>query len=316
LGFYDLYRRQTNSTISNSDLAISEIQEAILDDFTSLANYHKIPINNIDTEVQIVSTSNLNIFDILSKPNETLNTGDLVYWLDNNWLITDVSADNTVYTKGKLESCNNQMNVYKNNILYQIPCILGNKLSDDDFNNTKIITTLKGDIIATVQANSITSGFKENDRFIFNGRAYKIKSVNNFLNTSTTINSNKLIYFGLDVDVISDSDDLTNNIADGLNITPISITGNRISPTTESILQGASQTFTVKKYVNNVANTNTFTITASGVPSANYTLNVINGNSFTITNNLLYTTNKLHILCTNNVDSSTVSIDIMLRGVW
>lgn len=92
---------------------------------------------------------------------------------------------------------------------------------------------------------------------------------------------------------------------------------NVISPTQTDILQTAEVTYTVGSYTNGVLNADTFTVVASGVTvNTYYTLTILSGNSFKIKNILKYTTNKLHVVCTNAVDSTSVSIDINLKGVY
>lgn len=44
--------------------------------------------------------------NILAFPNESLNVGDIITCFGQNWIVTDVSADNTVQLSGKMYQCN------------------------------------------------------------------------------------------------------------------------------------------------------------------------------------------------------------------
>ncbi|AFM41008.1 hypothetical protein Desaci_2033 [Desulfosporosinus acidiphilus SJ4] len=89
----------------------------------------------------------------------------------------------------------------------------------------------------------------------------------------------------------------------------------QILPNVTSLLQTTSQDYTVYQYVDSVANSDTFTITASGPTTTYYTLTVSDGNHFTVYNKQ-YIATKLVITCTNNRDASQVQISIDLRGLW
>lgn len=88
----------------------------------------------------------------------------------------------------------------------------------------------------------------------------------------------------------------------------------RISDNITEILQGQSYTYTVNFYKNNVIQSDTFIITASGVPTMNYKLTVIDDNHFKVDNLKMYSTSPLIITCTSG--SYSESIEINLKGVW
>ncbi|HEY5588896.1 MAG TPA: hypothetical protein VIK86_08075 [Candidatus Paceibacterota bacterium] len=318
MGFYDLYKKRTCSSLSDKEVLILETQERVLDGFESTTNYEKI-INitkDIEQGVTIISTNLLDVKTILSKPNEIFNMGDIIDWENNKWIVVDIDMNDQIYTKGKIQLSNNSLNVYKNYIHLAIPCIIDQKMTYDKIDYNPIINTTQGTIMVTCQNNANTSTFTIDDRFIFNGQAFKINAINNFLLKNILgVNSCPLLYLTMSKDQISPDDDLVNNIANGLNYVAPIINSNKILPNIDSILETKQQAFSVYKYINSVANTNTFTITSSGVPNANYTLTIIDGNNFTITNNIR-STSKLHINCVNNTDATSVSIDVILKGAF
>lgn len=68
--------------------------------------YQTVTIDDVETNVAIVRSDNLNEKYIYSMPGEDLPHGGLVYWEENYWLITERDAGNEVYTRGKLVQCN------------------------------------------------------------------------------------------------------------------------------------------------------------------------------------------------------------------
>lgn len=88
-----------------------------------------------------------------------------------------------------------------------------------------------------------------------------------------------------------------------------------ISPSTSSLLQGSSETYSVFKYIDGVQQADTFTIAGSNVPELNYTIEVFDDNTFKVTNNQAYSSNDLTVTATC-IDGANVSINIKLKGFW
>jgi hypothetical protein len=93
----------------------------------------------------------------------------------------------------------------------------------------------------------------------------------------------------------------------------------RISPNKNYILEGNQVTYSVYKYVNDVAQLDTFTFTCNpnDVPSSNYIFVVNDGNHFTISNSLRDVSSHLTITC-SAIGNPALSkdFDIYLRGAW
>lgn len=98
-------------------------------------------------------------------------------------------------------------------------------------------------------------------------------------------------------------------------INHIPVVENRIDPQTTEMLQDETVNYSVYQYVDSVANTDTFKITASGVTTDYYTLTIVDGNHFNVYNKQ-FTVTPLVITCTNNRDGSSTSISINLKGLW
>ena len=89
-----------------------------------------------------------------------------------------------------------------------------------------------------------------------------------------------------------------------------------ITPMQDKILQSHSVIYDVYLYENDNLMPDTFSITASGVPSSYYVLTIINGNQFRISNIKMFDTNLLTIKCESNISGAVSYLDVSLRGAW
>lgn len=88
------------------------------------------------------------------------------------------------------------------------------------------------------------------------------------------------------------------------------------SPTTNYVLEGNTQIYSVYLYKNNVqqADSMTFSLDSNSVPSSNYTYQVLDGHRFSIKNNNMYLTDTLDITATSGIYSG--EIKLTMRGAW
>lgn len=89
-----------------------------------------------------------------------------------------------------------------------------------------------------------------------------------------------------------------------------------VTPTSNYLLEGTNQTYTVYLHKNGVqqADAFVFVLDANTVPLGNYTYSVLGNNSFKVTNITKFLTDVLEVTCTSGVYSKVVSIS--LRGAW
>lgn len=69
-------------------------------------SYKEVDLGGRIVPLTVLSTEDLDIKKVLSMPGECLPHGELVYWADNYWLITEVDPDDELYAKGKMQQCN------------------------------------------------------------------------------------------------------------------------------------------------------------------------------------------------------------------
>lgn len=62
--------------------------------------------NGITQSVAIINSDNLDEKYVYSLPDEDVQIGDLFFWADNYWLITERDANSEVYTRAKALQCN------------------------------------------------------------------------------------------------------------------------------------------------------------------------------------------------------------------
>lgn len=325
------------------------------------------------------------------------------YFFDNNyWLTINTDYYHFVTASTVIRRCNNTLNwLMPNGQVHNEVCVIEYADKNDTFEYRPSINIPRGDINIISQCNQYTNMIKVDDRFLFNGQAFRCRFINNYLHNNTLDNdSTPLIYLTMIKDNISAEDDVLNNIAsinkyqytlqineepfeqsigysgqltatlklnndvvfqpliwsssdisiatidnngnftllsnglvsfncrmqnnpiinDFINVTvvPIPIANEQIiiSPNQLQIIQEKYVDYTVYKYNSDVQMPDTFTITATGVPSEYYIFNILSGNSFRIINVKMYTNAVLNIRCVSDLDSSEASINISLKGLW
>lgn len=218
MGTFDLFRKMCQSSYSESERQVSEIQYDINWNFYSSPSYHKIELNGEDSDVQITDESSLNKNPnrkrILSLPTGTFKKGDLVYWNSAYWMITNIDADVTIQYRGIMEKCNNVLKNYDSNgVLHTEPCIIETKVKNTDFQYDNDIILPDGVRIVMVQYNTWTSTFVENQRFMFGGQAWKCTQLDNFQKSDIADDDSVgVVYLTLTRDDLASDDDVANNI--------------------------------------------------------------------------------------------------------
>jgi len=98
--------------------------------------------------------------------------------------------------------------------------------------------------------------------------------------------------------------------------TPVLNSDIRISPDTNFVLEGATNTYAVYLYEDDTIQADTLTITCNrnNVPAVNFTFTQTDGNHFTILNTLRDSSSYLTITCTVGAVSKTMNI--YMRGAW
>ena len=115
---------------------------------------------------------------------------------------------------------------------------------------------------------------------------------------------------------MTDNEDVYDTITVTISAVLPSTSDTIITPNNDTILQNFTETYTVYKYIDNVVQADTFTITATGVSTDYYTLTVLSGNSFSVKNIKNYPNDNLTIHCVNDITSEETTFEIELKGYW
>ena len=247
-----------------------------------------------------------------------------------NYYIATYTDERHLLTKNVVvRRCNNWMK-WRDKLtgeIRQYPCVLAYDDTSPQNQKVKDIITPNNGIVVIVQGNEYTADIYLNQRFIFNGRPFKIAGYNNYMQDYVGDTQPNIYYFDTYLDEISPYDDLVNGIADNLQpdtnigsdideqpIPPTDVSSIVVSPMLESLTQGQSQIITA--YVQDSEGNRTadvVTCTPSGAPMGNYTLVSMVDNQFNLTN-VKYSNTPL-VLTFNNGDLTT-SLSVKLKGLF
>lgn len=220
MGQYDLYRSRMRGNITNSEIANDDIEQDIKDDFYRQPNYYQVYLNSGSTLYDVLISSGntrektVGYKILTSYPYSTyvFDSGDYITWTyggeSTEWLLTTIDKPNLYSVSSRIKRCNNDLKwIDSNGETQSYKCVIEDKLNDDTLQEKKEIILTRGSIFVTVQSNSDTIQIRDSKRFIFDGNAYKVRSVLNFTDMNT-------LTFVMDVDMINDEyDDVINNIA-------------------------------------------------------------------------------------------------------
>lgn len=105
---WDTYqaRLEANGT-TRRERALKHTQSYISKKITDSLSCHKVLINGIEQTVAILNQREDMAFKkICALPGETLLHGGIVDFADSKWLITELDANDEVYTSGMMQRCN------------------------------------------------------------------------------------------------------------------------------------------------------------------------------------------------------------------
>lgn|GEM_PF-2113989 len=133
-------------------------------------SYHHAVIDGEERELAIINSDNLDIKTLCSMPGETLPHGGLVHWMDSYWIITELDANNEVYTKAKMQQCNYYLRwIAKDGTIQERWCIIedGTKYMIGEYTNNDFIMR-RGDsrVAMTIPRDEYTLHFDRNSRFL------------------------------------------------------------------------------------------------------------------------------------------------------
>jgi len=147
--------------------------------------------------------------------NHSTSRGKYYRFDDNYWITYEESNVIGAYNEILVKRCNNTMRwIDKNNgAILSMPCVVDGDISSTNPKKNKDIIVADATLTLMVQKNSLTREIKKNQRFIFNGDAYKFISYNAQMQGDYIDEDVPLLFMDLELDTIINDDDIENNIA-------------------------------------------------------------------------------------------------------
>jgi hypothetical protein len=174
-------------------------------------------------------------------------------------------------------------------------------------------SAISGDVGQTVQLQAVT---------VLNGGVVSrtVTWSSNYTDIATVNSSGLVTFIAEGTATITASLANNSSVSDTcsvvVGVSPVDIYQLRVSPSTNQILEGATQVWTAYLYKNNVqqADVVTFSLDPNTVPADHYTYLVMSDNSFGISNLEMFLTDTLDVTATSGIYSVVISIS--LRGAW
>lgn len=167
----DYYRKIQNAygTKTLRDAQRNQVKQDLNKDFNNTLDAYTVTVDGVEQDLTILKTNDSHTKKIKSRPNESFNAGQIVYWKDSYWLINDVDTNNDIITHGKMVECNFIL-YWQNSLGY----ILNRHVYVEDF--TKYSNGETGNSTITIGDNQYgvyipidedTRKFKRGMRFVF-----------------------------------------------------------------------------------------------------------------------------------------------------
>ena len=119
--------------------------------------------------VAIINSDNLSEKYIYSMPNEDIQLGSLIFWMENYWIVYERDTNQTLYTKAKLLQCNHLLKWIAGGIVIEQWSVVedGTKYMSGELEDRNFVTT-RGDSRISVQLskNKYTTNLNRENRFL------------------------------------------------------------------------------------------------------------------------------------------------------
>lgn len=94
----DYYRKIQNAcgVESLQDAQRNQVKQDLNRDFNNTLDTYRVTIDDVEQDLTILKTSDYHTKKIKSRPNESFNAGQIVYWQNSHWLINEVDTNNDI----------------------------------------------------------------------------------------------------------------------------------------------------------------------------------------------------------------------------
>lgn len=159
------------------DIEIYKNKRSIASGFMLNTLAFTVEVNGDSRRIWIMPNTKKDICEIIGHPHEKpIQPGELVYWNDNYWLITEANSNVEITSGGTMERCNQTLRwIDENGDIQEHPTVFYfNTRSNFGTEEDKIMNLPAGRRQTIVQLNEYTRKIKRDDRFIFGGEVFKV----------------------------------------------------------------------------------------------------------------------------------------------
>jgi len=204
--------------------------------------------------------------------DSNIHTGSIVEWQNKKWLVVSKIYDNLAYKTASILECNSTLNVYKNSILYKVPCIVEDaiRLYSMGADENKYIIQPSTDIIIRVPNNEVTTLIKRDEVYQIGLSNYKVVDISDIINPGLLIlkctwsaEDQHLPNYSIN---ILNGDNIQVNISDSFQIQCEVLDGDKVlSPTPPLVYASSDETIAIidESGVVNILSTGVVTFTVS-----------------------------------------------------
>lgn len=221
MGVWDAYETRLQASGTDRRSVTLRREQRFLDrKMPGNLSYKQLLINGEERQLAVIRSDNLDLKNIFTRPGESLPPGGLVEFAGNHWLITEIDADNEVYTVGRMRQCNYLLRwVTDEDRIVERWCIVedGTKYLTGEYGDSEYVF-VHGDtrISLTLPLDEETIKLNRNDRFLIddyrspNVLAYRLTKP---FKLGGSYNGEGVLYFVLQECAVEDTDNLKLHIA-------------------------------------------------------------------------------------------------------
>jgi hypothetical protein len=192
---YNAYLSVTKST--PSEIYKDEFQELVNSEYENTTTLKEILHNGNPITARVVGKFNTETLSkrndnyqkiIFRTPDYEVKVGDIFEFDGAKWICTDVTYT-TVSKSCTVTKSYYDLNVYKNGILYKVPCIVEDltRLYSMGTDENKYIIQPSTDIIIRVPNNEVTTLIKRGDTYKLGNNNYKVNDLSDIINPGLLI---------------------------------------------------------------------------------------------------------------------------------
>lgn len=192
---YNAYLSVTKST--PSEIYKDEFQELVNSEYENTTTIKEVLHNGNPITVRVVGKFNTETLSkrndnyqkiIFRTPDYEVKVGDIFEFDGAKWICTDVTYT-TVSKSCTVTKSYYDLNVYKNGILYKVPCIVEDitRLYSMGTDENKYIIQPSTDIIIRVPNNEVTTLIERGDTYKLGNNNYKVNDLSDIINPGLLI---------------------------------------------------------------------------------------------------------------------------------